>query len=198
VSDLDDAIANERKESGGDDPKAEARRAKDRERKARSRAAASGGEAPPARAPRARAEKSSDKELDPRVVRAVKACLDSMMMEEITPEFEREMSAAMAGALQYEIEERLPMLSDEFAPEIGLGTAIVGTGVTKFRSRRKRDRDRKKAEAGHVGIPDVPPDPTAPAAPPSTVTAVAATDDDPFTALGLDEENKKTESRNAA
>lgn len=128
--------------ASGDD---EARKAKDRERK-RAERAAKGGASKPRRSSSGSGEsKPPEIQLDPRVVRAVNACLASMTMDEITDEFAKEMGEALQGALSYELEVRLPLLASGYEPEIGLSCAIAGAGVTRFRLKRAKGRARKPA-----------------------------------------------------
>lgn len=91
---------------------------------------------PPEDAPKEE-KKAKELELDPRVATAVKYCLLSMTLKEITPEFEKEMSDAFKAALEYEIEVRLPQIADEYQSEIGLGCGVIGAGVTRFRAARR-------------------------------------------------------------
>lgn len=137
----------------------EKRKAYDRERKrkererngAKKRPAPSSDAAEPAhKAKRGKVEK----ELDPRVALAVQMCLQSMIVPEVTPEFAERMNKAMLGAIAYEIEVRLPLIADEWEPEIGLGCAMIGSGVTKFRLARYLAK-KKAAEEGTV-VRDVP------------------------------------------
>lgn len=200
MTELEDAIALERAGSGagggasgagsgGDDAATAERKRKDRERKARSRAGAKGGTE---KAPRTVAQAQVAQQLDPRVIRAVQVCLRSMTAE-ITPEFEKEVEQALGGAIEYEIEVRLPLVSDEYAPEIGLGCAVVGAGVTRFRSRRKKQKDAKAGVTGAIETPEPPADPVAPesSAPASATAPVPDADpDDPFAAIGLSDKQE--------
>lgn len=160
MSALEEQIERERVEaeggaggaSGEDAAAIELRKAKDRERK-RAERAAKGGAAKPRRASPSGDPKPPEIQLDPRVVRAVNACLASMTMDEITDEFAKEMGEALSGALSYELEVRLPLLASGYEPEIGLSCAIVGAGVTRF--RLKRAKGRTKQTVAHV--PSDPP-----------------------------------------
>lgn len=165
-------------EADADVDRVEKRRAYDRERKRREResrgakkrkraeAPDSGPSDPAKPRPEPKAKRGKvEKELDPRVALAVQMCLESMIVKEVTPEFAEKMNAAMMGAIAYEIEVRLPLIAEEFEPEIGLGCAVIGSGVTRFRLARYLAR--KKAEEGVVvrEVPNQPP--PAPAAAPT-------------------------------
>lgn len=182
--DLKDQVERERNgEASDEDAKAEARRAKDRERKRKSRAA--GGSVPRVGTPSAAAKEAAEVTLDPRVVKAVQMCLQACTVEDVTPEFEKEMQEALAGALQYEIEVRLPLVADEYAPEIGLGTAIVGAGVTKFRAKRRKAKLAKNdpnatSEQLRNALESIPPaDPVQPVSPVQPVPSDAPKPIDP-------------------
>lgn len=142
---LDRELSGEGEEAAtSDDSKAEERRAKDRERKRRSREAQTGTGEPKRKPGRPRkdagATEKKEPDLDPRVVLAVKMCVASMLEPNVTPEFVEQMNAAFQGALAYELEERLSLLADGYEPEVGLGCAILGAGITRFR----HDRWKKK------------------------------------------------------
>lgn len=157
-TELDEQIERERTEptnGAAHEPDAdERRRAKDRERKAKDRSAkgASPRRPRPDGTGKPETKAPPEKELDPRVVLAMNCCLESMTLTEITPDFAEKMQKALAGAIQYEIEVRLPMVADGFESEVGLSCAAIGAGVTRFRLKRQ-------SGSKDVVVRERPPDP---------------------------------------
>lgn len=160
-TDLDEQIEREREGAGesggggaapsGDGDADERRKAKDRERKRLERERK--GAKPRQSRESGGAAKPPEIKLDPRVLKAVQCCMKSMTMDELTPEFVKEMQEAFDGALEYEIEVRLPLLATGYEPELGLGCAVVGAGVTRFRLKRQS----KKAGTVQRDVPPAPP-----------------------------------------
>lgn len=176
---LDAQIAMEREElergegaASGSAPAADdgaaARRAKDAARKRAERAAkgAGGGAAKAKPSSSGGKSKPKEKDLDPRVVRAVEMCMAAMLVPEVTPAFRAAMAEALQGALQYEIEARLPLLAEGYEPEVGFGAAIVGAGVTQFRFKRWEARERAAGRDPAAWRPPEKPQGQQPAAPP--------------------------------